>query len=66
MRLDLKTYQFDLSNIIQDLSLMADSTINDVNKTNRVLGLRKKMLDMHRMTPVKDQALWNKTIKQQT
>jgi len=43
-RQDMKGYQFDLSNIVDDLKLMTDSTINDVNKTERVLKLRKRVL----------------------
>jgi len=65
MRQDLKVYQFDLSNIINDLKLMADSTSHDVDKTNRTLNLRKKILDGHRMSPEKDQKIWNQTIKMQ-
>ena len=44
LRQDLKVYQFDLSNIVGDLKLMADSTIRDVDKTSRALNLRKKIL----------------------
>jgi len=54
----LKLYQFDLSNIVDDLKLMADSTSNDVRKTNRVLGLRKKILDKDRLSPKKDVKIW--------
>ena len=55
---DLKVYQFDLSNIVGDLKLMADSTMRDVDKTTRTLNLRKKILVGHKMTPVKDQKVW--------
>lgn len=65
MRQDLKIYQFDLSNIINDLKLMADSTSRDVDKTNRTLNLRAKILTGHRMSPEKDQKIWNQTIKMQ-
>jgi len=65
LRSDLKAYQFDLSNIVQDLKLMADSTIRDCDKTIRTLNLRKKILDGHRMAPEKDVKVWDMTIKAQ-
>jgi hypothetical protein len=66
LRQDLKVYQYDLSNIVDDLKLMADSTIRDVDKSTRTLKLRKKILDGDRMSPEKDQKIWNQTIKGQT
>ena len=61
----MKLYQFDLTNIVDDVKLMTDSTINDVRKTQRTLGLRKKVLEGSRMTPEKDLKVWNMTIKGQ-
>lgn len=70
LRQDLKVYQFDLSNIVGDLKLMADSTIRDVDKTSRALNLRKKILAGEgrggAMTPEKDVNIWKQTIKMQT
>jgi len=66
LRQKLKVYQFDLSNIVQDLSLMADSTQNDVKKTVRTLGLRKKILGKNTLTPAKDVKVWGMAIKEQT
>lgn len=66
LRQDLKVYQFDLSNIVGDLKLMADSTMRDVDKTTRTLNLRKKILVGHKMTPNKDQKVWGQMIKLQT
>jgi len=43
LRQDLKVYQFDLKNIINDVALMADSTTNDVDKTVKSLGLRTRL-----------------------
>ena len=63
LRQDLKVYQFDLSNIVDDLKLMADSTARDVDKSTRTLRLRKKILDGHRMSPNKDQKVWGQMIK---
>jgi hypothetical protein len=59
LRQDLKVYQYDLANIVDDLSLMADSTIRDVDKSTRTLKLRKKILDGDRMSPEKDKKIWN-------
>lgn len=44
LRQDLKLHHFDLSSIIQDISLLADSTERDAEKTVRTLGLRNKLL----------------------
>jgi hypothetical protein len=65
-RQDLKAYQFDLSNIVDDLKLMTDSTIRDVDKSTRTLKLRKKVLDGHKLSPEKDLKIWNQVIKRQT
>jgi len=62
----LKVYQFDLSNIVQDLKLMADSTSRDVDKTARTLNLRAKILNKNTLTPKKDFKVWDMTIKAQT
>jgi hypothetical protein len=66
LRQKLKVYQFDLSNIVQDLALMADTTTNDVNKTLRTLGLRTKILRKGTITPKKDVKVWGMAIKEQT
>jgi len=65
-RQDLKAYQFDLSNIVDDLKLMTDSTIRDVDKSTRTLKLRKKVLDGKHLSPEKDLKIWNQVIKRQT
>jgi hypothetical protein len=65
-RQKLKVYQFDLSNIVQDLKLMADSTSRDVDKTARTLNLRAKILNKNTLTPEKDFKVWDMTIKAQT
>lgn len=44
IRSKLKAYQLDLSNLIQDLALMADTTENDTNKTIAVLEIRTRKL----------------------
>jgi len=62
LRQKLKLYQNDLSSIVQDLSLMADSTVNDCDKTARTLGLRHKILGKHTLTPEKDSKVWNRMI----
>lgn len=64
-REQLKQYQNDLSGIIQDLSLMADSTRNDTNKTIRTLNLRRKILAKHTMNHKKDVKIWDKAISEQ-
>jgi len=64
-RQDMKMYQFDLSNIVDDLKLMTDSTIRDVDKTKRTLGLRKRLLTKKTITADKDLKVWNMTIKGQ-
>jgi len=61
----MKMYQFDLSNIVDDVKLMTDSTINDVRKSQKTLNLRKKVLVGHRLSPEKDLKVWNMTIKGQ-
>jgi len=63
LRQKLKVYQFDLSNIVHDLKLMADSTSNDCVKTARVLGLRHKILGKGTMNPEKDTKIWGQMIK---
>jgi len=40
LRQDLKVYQLDLKTIVQDVALMADSTVRDVDTTTRKLNLR--------------------------
>jgi hypothetical protein len=64
-RQDMKLYQFDLVNIVDDLKLMTDSTIRDVDKTTRTLKLRKKILDAKHLQPEKDLKIWNQAIKGQ-
>jgi hypothetical protein len=73
LRQKLKTYQFDLSEIVQDVSLMADSTFNDAKKTIRTLNLRDKKLARNKagnptrgLTPLIDVKIWGKAIKEQT
>lgn len=68
LRQDLKVYQFDLVNIVNDLELMAQSTKNDVKKVRRNLGLRSKRLQEGRdkkraFTASFDEKLWKRTIK---
>lgn len=58
IRQKLKLYQFDLSEIINDLSLMADSTENDTKKTISVLGVRTRKLTQHNLTPQTDKKVW--------
>jgi copper chaperone CopZ len=64
-RQDMKMYQFDLSNIVQDLKLMTDSTARGVERSQRTLGLRRKMLTNKTITSEKDLKVWNMTIKSQ-
>jgi hypothetical protein len=80
LRQKLKVYQFDLSAIIQDLSLMADTTENETNKTLRTLGVRTKMFQKahgegdykddpryknYVFTGEKDAKVWKRAIKEQ-
>jgi len=63
IRQNMKIYQLDLSNIVMDLKLMTDSTVNDVKKSMRTLNLRKKILNNHSLAPEKDVKIWDMTIK---
>jgi phage host-nuclease inhibitor protein Gam len=67
LRQDLKLHHFDLANIIQDISLLADTTANDAHKTIRTLGLRNKLLKKGslRASPEKDLKIWSMAIKSQ-
>lgn len=44
LRQDLKVHHFDLSNTIQDVSLLADSTKNNARRTIKKLNLRKTFI----------------------
>jgi hypothetical protein len=64
-RPDMKEYQFNLTNLIQDLSLMTDSTINGINKTQKTLNLRVTKLQKKSLSSDVDLKVWNMTIKSQ-
>lgn len=66
LRQKLKVYQFDLSEIVQDVSLMADTTDHDAEKTLKTLGLRSKILAKGTLNPTKDVKVWGRAIKEQT
>jgi chromosome segregation ATPase len=66
LRQKLKVYQFDLSEIVQDVSLMADTTDHDAEKTLKTLGLRSKILKKGTLNPTKDVKVWGRAIKEQT
>jgi hypothetical protein len=61
-RQNLKLYQFALSNLIQDIALMADSTARDCDKTIKDLNLRQKIVAKGSMTGFKDSKLWKRII----
>ena len=61
-RQNLKVYQFALSNTVQDISLMADSTARDCEKTIKDLSLRQKIVAKGSMTGFKDSKLWKRVI----
>merc|ERR1712178_217636 len=66
LRQKLKVYQFDLSEIVQDVSLMADTTEHDTDKTLKTLGLRNKILGKGTLPSTKDVKVWERAIKEQT
>jgi hypothetical protein len=69
LRQDLKLHHFDLANIIQDISLLADTTARDAQKTIHTLGLRNKLQKKSGKTlksfPEKDLKVWSMAIKSQ-
>lgn len=68
LRTALKAHHFDLSNTIQDVALLADSTKFNVNKTIKKLNLRQKFVDAGRMKergPLLDLKVWTYTIRRQ-
>lgn len=67
LRNDLKQHHFDLSGVIQDVSLMADSTEHGASKVERNLGLRARLMQKGKINNSKeglmmDVKLWDKTI----
>lgn len=60
LRKDLKIHHFDLSNTIQDVSLLADSTKGGAEKTMRKLNLRNKFIQNGKMAakPMLDVKIW--------
>jgi len=50
----LKVHHFDLSNIIQDVSLLADSSSLDANRALRKLSIRAKFQKAGKLNPMKD------------
>jgi len=67
LRKDLKTHHFDLSALIQEVSLLSDSTANDANATIKKLNLRKKFVTKgtYKEHPEKDVKIWQYAIKRQ-
>lgn len=67
LRQDLKVHHFDLSNTIQDVSLLADSTKNNARRTIKKLNLRKTFIlnGVYVDHPEKDYKIWNYAIKRQ-
>jgi hypothetical protein len=59
----MKLYQFDLTNIVDDLALMTDSVSNDVRKTQKTLDLRNRIIGKGTFSPTKDKKIWETTIK---
>lgn len=52
-------YQTDLSSIVDDLKLMADSTDNDADKVISVVNVRVKKLKVKKnLTPKSDAKIW--------
>jgi hypothetical protein len=56
-------YQTDLSDIVGDLKLMADSTDNDADKVIKVVNVRNRKLEKKDLTPEKDAKVWGQAIK---
>lgn len=59
-------YQTDLSDIVGDLKLMADSTDNDADKVIKVVNVRNRKLDPASVTPLTaktDAKIWGQAIK---
>jgi uncharacterized membrane-anchored protein YhcB (DUF1043 family) len=67
LRQDLKVHHFDLSNTIQDVSLLADSTSNGAAKTLKKLGLRDRLIAKGKLAskPILDVKIWQFTIRRQ-
>jgi len=67
LRKDLKIHHFDLSNSIQDVSLLADSTKENAQKTLRKLGLRDKLKGKGKLAskPILDIKIWQYAIRRQ-
>ena len=55
---DLKNHYFDLADAIKDVSLIAQSTRDNIESTKKKLFLRQKYSKMKRLTPVADGKLW--------
>jgi len=61
----LKVHNFDLANLIHDVSLLAETTKVNAKRTIRKLSLRGKMIAGARLSPSKDAKIWKYAIKAQ-
>lgn len=65
MRTDTKLLNFDLANTIQDVSLLADSSVTNSSRVVRKLALRKKWIDQGKLSPEYDHKIWKYVVKRQ-
>lgn len=67
LRQDLKVHHFDLSNAIHEVSLLAETTKANADRTIRKLALRKKFVSegTYKTHPEKDVKIWTFAIRRQ-